>query len=59
MSLKPKEDCPYCGRRIAVNREGKLYKHRMATPTKVMSGPYAGEYQPWCPAKDPYEDEDE
>lgn len=40
--------CPDCGRLIAVKADGTFWRHRMVTPTRIMRGPYAGEFQPWC-----------
>lgn len=52
---RERASCEYCGREIAVRANGELYRHRMMEPTVVRSGPYAGEYQPWCPGKEPVE----
>ena len=48
----PRTRCPHCGRTVAVKSDGTLWRHRWVIPGKVQRGPYAGEWQPWCPGVD-------
>lgn len=46
------KSCAGCGRHVAHRADGTPYKHRMSTPTRLLSGPYAGQFQPWCDGVD-------